>query len=63
MILFKIVTINDLQVIAKDDKAGLCVYGNLKVYWDDATDTYKYWYKSDVIVKSEAEAFLTGMQK
>lgn len=43
------ITLKDLQATAKDDKRGLCLYGYLKIYWDDATNSYNYWFRDEVI--------------
>ncbi len=52
------VTLSDLEATAKDDKAGLCFYGYLKVYWDDATNNFNYWYKDRSCNKQMAEEVL-----
>lgn len=54
------VTIDDLRASAKDDKAGLSFYGHLKVYLDDANDSYSYWYKGKSITEAEIKNILLG---
>lgn len=54
------VTLDDLQATAKDDKAGVCNYGGIKVYWDDATSNFNYWFKGEVIDAEQVKDILNG---
>lgn len=36
----------DLQKAAKGAKNGTTFYGYLKIYWDDATNSFTYQYKA-----------------
>lgn len=52
------VTIYDLECTAKDDKNGITEYCGVKVYWDDATDTFSYYCNGVAVSKVNAEAVL-----
>lgn len=54
------VTLDDLEATAKDAKNGLAIWGPkyLKVYWDDATNSFNYWYKSRPVNRAVAESFM-----
>lgn len=54
------VTLDDLEATAKDAKNGVALWGPryLKVYWDDATNSFSYWRKSMSIGREAAEGFM-----
>lgn len=54
------VTLDDLEATAKDAKNGVVLCGPryLKVYWDDATNSFSYWRKSMPIGRKAAEGFM-----
>jgi hypothetical protein len=52
------ITLRDLEMTAKDTKNGLACHGHLKVYWNDITNTFVYWYKTLPINKFIASRYL-----
>jgi hypothetical protein len=57
----KAVTLNDLKATAKDGKNGQTFYGYLRVYWDDATNSFIYQYKARDCNEQMAISILTQM--
>jgi len=57
------VTIDDLEATAKDDKHGTTLYRYLKVYSDDATNTFNYWYKGSPVSRMAADGYLKSLER
>lgn len=54
------VTTYDLECTARDDKRGIAEYRGVKVYWDDATNTFSYWLNG---VKSNSKEAAHTLEK